>query len=140
MEALKRYSAGMSEGAFDNEEAKGTYGGMGTGLVRDWIRSKMGVYRGLGQKKILSGVMAANPEILSTSEINPQQNLREWNSTRQSYDRAYSSIENRWDLNPQNAFLGGRFWRSVSLDAGLKVGQKVAERFINPLLPPGYNL
>ncbi len=134
-----RYSAGMSEGSFDADQAKGTYGGIGTGLVRDWIRSKMGVYRGLGQKKILSGVMAANPEILATSEFDPVTELSDWNRHRMMYDRAYDTNFNVWDLNPESG-KGERFWKSIGLDAGLKIGQKVAEKVLNPLLPPGINL
>ena len=94
MEALRRYSAGMSEGAYDSETAKDTYGGIGTGLLRNWIRSKMGVYRGVGQKKALSIVMAANPEILATGEVNPGVNLPAWNNVRSGYDRSYFPLEN----------------------------------------------
>ncbi len=121
------------------EVIKTTAGGIGTGLVRDWIRSKMGVYRGLGQKKILSGIMAANPEILASTEQNPAENIREWNEVRMEYDRAYDPSVHRWDLRPETSW-GSRFWTSIGLDAGLKVTQKIAEKFINPMLPPGYNL
>lgn len=140
MDALRRYSAGLSEGSFDSGSLRGTAGGIGTGLFRDWIRSKMGVYRGLGQKKILSGIMAANPEILATAESLPQDGIELWNRNRVIYDRSYDPLEHRWELSPRVASgIGGRFWQSVGLDVGLKVTQKVAERFINPMLPPGYN-
>ncbi len=118
---------------------KSTAGGIGTGLFRDWIRSKMGVYRGLGRKKILSGVMAANPEILASSEVNPLDNVRFWNNTRVSFDRAYAPDNGNWALSP-DTFQGSRFWKSIGLDAGLKVTQKVAEIYLNPMLPPGWNL
>ncbi len=140
-EAIRRYSGNLSEGDFDSETAKATAGGIGTGMVRNWIRSKMGVYRGVGQKKYLSIVMAANPEILATSESLPQDNLPLWNRNRIIYDRAYDPLEHRWEPNPQVAAgIGGRFWQSIGLDAGLTVFQKAAERWINPLLPKGHNL
>ncbi len=140
MEALRRYSANMSEGEFDTDTAKATAGGIGTGLVRDWFRSKLGIYRGLGQKKILSGVMAANPEILSYSERDVSWTTADgFNEVRSHYDRGYSPQRHNWDVNPVNSGEGERFWKSVSLDVALKVTQKVAEHFINPMLPKGYN-
>ncbi len=141
METLRRFSAGLSEGGFDQETAKGTYGGIGTGMVRDWFRSKMGIYRGLGQKKILSGVMAANPELLATSEVDPRDDIGRWNRHRTMFDRAYDAESNEWELSPTAGRFdqGTRFWKSVGLDVGLKVGQKAAEKWLNPLLPPGFN-
>ncbi len=115
-----------------------TAGGIGTGLIRDWIRSKIGVYRGLGQKKILSGVMAANPEILASSEQNPVENVREWNEVRMEYDRAYDPSVHQWSVDPRTSW-GTRFWRSIGFDAILGVTQKVAEKYINPMLPKGFN-
>ncbi len=115
-----------------------TAGGIGTGLIRDWLRSKIGVYRGLGQKKILSGVMAANPEILASSEQNPVEAIAEWNEIRMEYDRAYDPSVHEWSLDP-NTSWGTRFWKSIGFDAGLKITQKVAEKYINPMLPPGLN-
>ncbi len=138
-DALNRYSAGMSEGEFDQDSLKATAGGIGTGLIRDWFRSKLGIYRGLGQKKILSGVMAANPEILATSEESPIENVERWNQLRQTYDRAYDPRNHIWDIDPQKA-IGSRFLKSLGLDAGLKITQKVAEKYINPMLPSGFNL
>lgn len=139
MDAGKRYAGpAVPGGNIDN--VKSTAGGIGTGLLRDWIRSKMGVYRGLGRKKILSGVMAANPEILAASEFNPAEDVRSWNNARVAYDRAYRPNQHDWDISPTAPQNGGRFWQSIGLDVGLKIGQKVAEAYINPLLPPGYNL
>lgn len=138
-DALARYSGGMSAGGFDPEEAKGTYGGIGTGLVRDWFRSKLGVYRGLGQKKILSGVMAANPELLALAEQGETPNdLRAFEIARMQYDRSYEPLSNRWDVKP--GAWANRFWRSVGTDVALKIGQKAAEKWLNPILPKGYNL
>ncbi len=131
--ALNRYSGGLSRGELEPETAKATIGSIATGLVRDWFRSKMGVYRGLGQKKLLSGVMAANPEILASTEINPVDNVVGWNGIRTDYDRAYIPQSHEWNLRR------GRIWRSLGLDVGLKVTQKVAEKYINPMLPKGYN-
>ncbi len=143
MEALRRYSANISEGDFDTDTAKGTYGGIGTGLLRNWIRSKLGIYRGVGQKKYLSIAMAANPEILASTEASPLDpvagGLENWNSARQQYDRAYEPNANSWDLAPESP-MGSRFWKSIALDAGLKIGQKAAEKWLNPMLPPGHNL
>ena len=143
-ETLRRYSANMSEGPFDVGTAKGTYGGVATGMARNWLRSKMGIYRGVGQKKALSIVMAANPEILATGEVPAViqgQDVPRWNGVRQMYDRAYEPINNDWDANPNSpGGTGQRFWQSIGLDFGLKIGQKAAERWINPLLPAGYNL
>ncbi len=138
-ETLRGYSAGLSEGAFNPDIAKPVYGGIGTGLLRNWLRSKMGIYRGLGQKKILSGVMAANPEILATTEVNPVEDIRSWNGVRTEYDRSADVNTRTWDINPNSA-EGSRFWRSIGLDAGLKVGQKATEKWLTPLLPPGINL
>ncbi len=138
-DALTRYSAGMSEGSFDEESAKATAGGIGLGLIRDWIRSKLGIYRGLGRGKILSGVMAANPEILGATEISPIDDIGGWNDRRTSYDRAYSGSNHRWDIDP-GSFTGERFFKSLGFDAVLKITQKISEKFINPMLPPGYNL
>ncbi len=138
-DALDKYSAGVSKGEFDVEILKPTAGGIATGLLRDWLRSKLGIYRGLGQKKILSGVMSANPEILATTEIKPTDDLPRWNDVRVSYDRGYRPRIHDWSLSP-NVTTGQRFWRSMGLDAGLKVTQKVAEKYINPMLPPGFNL
>ena len=137
MDAGRRYLGPAMGGDIDN--VKATAGGIGTGLVRDWFRSKIGVYRGLGRKKILSGVMAANPEILAYAEQSPVVNLEGWNTSRMQFDRGYNARDHRWDVNP-TAGEGSRFWKSVGLDVGLKVTQKVAEIFINPLLPTGYNL
>ncbi len=134
--ALDRYSGGMSKGRFNPETAKATAGGIGTGLLRDWIRSKMGIYRGLGQKKILSGVMAANPEILATSRANPLTELDNWNVWRQTYDRGYNPRNHTWiSGNDRDNLI-----QSIGLDAALKITQKVAEIYINPMLPPGHNL
>ncbi len=138
-DALNKYSGGVSKGAFDADTLKPTVGGIGTGLLRDWLRSKLGIYRGLGQKKILSGVMAANPEILATTEIKPTDDLPRWNDVRVSYDRGYRPRIHDWDLS-LNTTQGQRFWRSIGLDAGLKITQKVAEIYVNPLLPPRFNL
>ena len=138
-DALRRYSAGLSEGAFDADSAKATAGGIGTGLLRDWFRSKLGIYRGLGRKKFLSGVMAANPEILATSEISPGENLIAWNHRRVQYDRGYDTAFHLWNVQPGTE-QGTRFLKSLGLDAVLKVTQKVAEIYINPMLPRGYNL
>ncbi len=137
-DALTRYSAGLSRGAYDPASAKGTYGGIGTGLLRDWLRSKMGIYKGLGQKKILSGVMAANPELLATSVVDPRLDLRTWNDVRAQHDRAYAPLSNVWEPSPGTA-IGDRFIRSIVLDIGLKVGQKAAEKWLNPILPTGFN-
>ena len=137
--ALFRYSAGMSQGKFEPETAKNTYGGIGTGLLRDWFRSKLGIYRGLGQKKILSGVMAANPEILAYGEASPSEDIALWNLFRMEYDRAYNPQSGGWATSPSTD-SGSRFWRSIGVDVSLKVGQKIAEAYINPMLPPGYNL
>ncbi len=142
MEALRRYSGGLSEGEFDADTAKNTAGGIGTGLVRDWFRSKLGIYRGLGRKKILSGVMAANPEILATTEVNPAgsiEALETWNNRRMMYDRSYSPRDHQWSPRPDRP-QGERFWKSLAFDGAMKVTQKVAEKYINPMLPPGYNL
>lgn len=138
-EVLLRFSAGMSQGAFDQTIAKGTYGGIGTGMLRNWLRSKLGIYRGVGQKKYLSIVMAANPEILASTDANPVTDVVVWNEFRSQYDRAYAPAPNGWDLNPQSDW-GARFWRSMGLDAGLKVAQKAAEKWVNPMLPAGHNL
>ncbi len=116
-----------------------TAGGIGTGLLRDWFRSKLGIYRGLGQKKILSGVMAANPEIMASAEQPPQDDIVHWNSIRTSYDRGYDAGAHEWNLQPDSS-TGSRFLQSLGLDLGLKGFQKLAEHFINPMLPPGYNL
>ncbi len=124
--------------AFDMNVIEPNAGGIGTVLVLDWIRSKKGEYRGLGRKKILSGIMAANPEILASTEQNPVEALAEWNEIRIEYDRAYDPSVHQWSLNP-NTSWGTRFWKSMGFDVGLKITQKVAERFINPMLPPGYN-
>ncbi len=138
--AINRYIGLDTEsGEFDMEPVKVTAGSIGTGLLRDWIRSKMGVYRGLGQKKVLSGVMAANPEILASTEVNPTQEPWHWNTVRTQYDRGYASHTHRWGLQPGQD-TGDRFWKSVGMDVGLKVTQKFAEHFLNPILPPGYNL
>ena len=139
MEALRRYSAGLSEGAFDKDTAKATAGGIGTGLFRDWVRSKMGIYRGVGQKKALSVVMAANPEVLAYGEFDPFTDPVNWNDVRQNYDRGYSSNFHTWSASPSQP-SGERLWKSVGLDVVLKVTQKVAEKYINPMLPAGYNL
>ncbi len=141
MEALRRYSGGLSEGEFDADTAKNTAGGIGTGLVRDWFRSKLGIYRGLGQKKILSGVMAANPEILAATEVVPDsvEALETWNNRRMMYDRSYSPRDHQWSPRPDRP-QGERFWKSLAFDGAMKVTQKVAEKYINPMLPPGYNL
>ncbi len=137
-DALDKYSAGVSKGEFDVEILKPTVGGIATGLLRDWLRSKLGIYRGLGQKKILSGVMAANPEILAATEISPLDDIPRWNDVRVSYDRGYRPRIHDWNLS-SDVTIGQRFWRSMGLDAGLKVTQKVAEKYINPMLPPGFN-
>ncbi len=116
-----------------------TAGGIGTGLIRDWFRSKLGIYRGLGQKKILSGVMAANPEIMASAEQLPQDDIVRWNSIRTAYDRSYDAGEHVWNLRPDSG-TGTRFIQSLGLDLGLKGFQKLAEIYINPMLPKGYNL
>lgn len=137
--ALEVYSGGLSAGAFHAPTARTTAGSIALGLARDWIRSKMGVYRGVGQKKALSIVMAANPEILATSEQDPTANFGRWNALRTDYDRAYDSLSHTWDAAPTSP-TGSRFWRSVTVDGALAVFQKVAEKLINPILPAGYNL
>ncbi len=137
-DALDRYSGGAASGNFAMEKIQPVAGGIGTGLLRNWLRSKLGVYRGVGQKKILSIVMAANPEILATAEINPTDDIGGWNDIRVSADRGYVPRENSWSLDP--GFRGQRFWTSIGFDAGLKITQKLAEHFLNPILPPGYNL
>ncbi len=136
--AASVYTGGLSEGEFKPEIAKATAGSIGLGLIRDWFRSKLGVYRGLGQKKILSGVMAANPEILATTEVNPVDDISRWNDHRSMFDRAYVPSQHRWDVNPQTS-PGSRFIKSLGLDAGVKITQKLAEHYLNPMLPPGYN-
>ncbi len=121
-----------------------TAGGIGTGLIRDWFRSKLGIYRGLGRKKILSGVMAANPEIMASAELGTPgleggPSVQQWNTFRTQYDRAYDANQHNWDVAPQSG-PGSRFLQSLGLDLGLKGFQKLAEHFINPNLLPGYNL
>ncbi len=134
-----RYTGGMSAGVFDKDVAKATAGGIGTGLLRNWIRSKMGIYRGMGQKKYLSFVQGANPEILATAETNPTDDLLLWNNQRSQYDRAYAPVQNVWDPNPQSG-PGGRLLKSIGFDIAIGVTQKAAEKWLNPLLPPGHNL
>ena len=128
-----------SGSAFDT--FNGTTGGIGTGLLRNWVRSKLGIYRGLGRKKILSGVMAANPEILAYSEVDPTQDaesLMHWNDLRGGYDRGYYARPHEFSVNPASG-PGVRFWQSIALDATLKVTQKAAEAYLNPMLPKGVN-
>ena len=120
---------------------KPTVGAIGTGLVRDWFRSKLGVYRGIGRKKYLSIVMGANPELLAYSEASPLTDVRGWNRFRMMYDRAYDAENQVWSLSPGTApGEAGRFWKSMGLDAGLKIFQKVSEKYLNPMLPKGHNL
>jgi hypothetical protein len=131
------YTAGLSEGAFDPENAKGTYGGIGTGLVRDLVRSKIGVYRGASKGKIHYLGMALNPELLAASDINPMDDFNGWQRRRMAHDRGYEPIDNTWMGGP----VQEQFLKSVGLDVGLFVGQKLAERIgINRLLPKGINL
>jgi hypothetical protein len=130
----------MSEGEFHAPSAVGAYGGMGTGLFRNIARSKLGIYRGVGKNKILSHVMAANPEILATSEFSPLTDTKTWNRRRVAHDRGYELQDNTWSLKPDSP-LGEQFWKSVGLDGALLAFQKwIAEPFINPQLPPGWNL
>ncbi len=137
--AMNRYSAGYSvDGSFHPETAKATAGGIATGLLRNWFRSKLGIYRGLGQKKILSGVMAANPEILASTEHNPLTETVPWNHRRMEYDRGYDAQAHSWSVNPAD-HEGQRFVTSLGLDAALKVTQKAAEKWLNPMLPTGIN-
>ncbi len=138
-DALYRYSAGLSKGKFDSDAAKGTYGGIGTGLVRNWVRSKMGIYRGIGRKKYLSIVMGANPELLAYTEADPFTDVALWNEVRGQYDRAYGAAGNVWNSSPSSPW-GARFWQSIGLDVFLKFFQKAAEIWINPMLPKGHNL
>ncbi len=139
-DAVSRYTGLDTEtGEWDIEQVKPTAGSIGTGLVRNWVRSKMGVYRGLGQKKILSGVMAANPEILASTQVNPAENPARWNARRSEFDRAYNPNTHEWDLSPGD-WKGQQFLKSIGFDVALKVTQKAAEVYLNPLLPAGYNL
>ncbi len=139
MDAGRRYVGPLVEGG-NIDNVKTTAGGIATGLLRNWLRSKLGIYRGLGQKKILSGVMDDKPEILATTEINPTDPnmLGQWNNARASYDRAYSPIQHTWDVNPTSTD-GGRLLQSLGLDASLTVAQKAAEKWLNPMLPKGIN-
>ncbi len=138
--AIERYTGlDPDTGAFDIDQVKPTAGSIGTGLVRNWLRSKLGIYRGVGQKKILSVVMAANPEILASTQVNPAENVRRWNARRSEFDRGYNPNAHAWDLNP-GTFTGEQFFKSIGFDAALAVTQKAAERFLNPMLPPGFNL
>ncbi len=139
MDALRRYSAGLSEGEFDTDSLKASAGGIGTGLFRQWLRSKMGIYRGIGRKKYLSFVMGLNPEILAYGEVDPLENLASWNDTRTRYDRGYTPIFHSWSVSPSNE-RGSRFWQSIGFDVGLTVAQKAAEKYLNPMLPKGHNL
>lgn len=116
-----------------------TIGSIGTGLVRNWVRSKIGVYRGVGQKKILSIAMAVNPEILASALTSPIKDPKVWNKLRVAHDRGYDTFVHQWTLNP-NDRDGERFWRSVGLDGGLFIAQKLAQKFLNPHLPKGINL
>ena len=137
--ALAAYTANLSRGEFSPESAKNTAGGIGTGLIRQWLRSKLGIYRGLGRGKYLSAVMAANPELLAYTEVDPFENVTGWNDVRSQYDRGYNPTQGNWSTSPATS-RGNRLWKSIGVDAVLKVFQKAAEVYLNPMLPKGHNL
>lgn len=131
-----RYTARVwPDGRFDMETAKGTYGGIGTGLGRDFFRSKLGIYRGMGQKKFLSAVMVSNPELMAGIQVTPWENPSVFNRLRMNFDRGYNPMNNTWDLTP-GSVKGSRFWRSISLDLILRGVQHI---FFDTTGPIGLN-
>jgi len=111
------------DGTFDpTQGAIDTWEGMATGFIRDKIRSKLGVYRGMAKGKLLSYVIGLSPEIVASSQVDPLSDTWGWNEVRVEADRGYGLSSGSFSLS--NGNLKG----SATLDLVAYVGQKLAEK------------
>ena len=95
--------------------------GVATGLIRDKIRSKLGVYRGMARGKLLSFVIALSPEMVATAKASPLDDFHAWNENRVLGDRGYNIATGGWDIGNEN------LRQSVIMDTVAYLGQKIAE-------------
>ncbi len=110
------------DGKFNLSQALPHAEGVGVGLIRDKIRSKLGVYRGMAKGKLASYGIALSPEIIAVGVADPLTETWAWKSQATMNDRGYSLDDGSFQ------FMNEGMKESVLMDGLLFGVQKLAEK------------